>query len=296
LARSEEKLAHCDLAVGRHSRRIVIQSIDPAKRSRLMTKSILITGAGSGFGKLAAFDLARKGHHVIATAHIWPQVTELKREAQTQGLSLQADKLDVTSAFDRHNALKWDVDVLVNNAGVLEAGPIAEQPLELLRAMFDVNFFCNLEIAQGFARKMVAKRSGKIVFTSSMGGLWTVPYGAGYCATKHALEAIAEGLKTELAPFGVKVATINPGIFGTGFNDRGADSLFHWYDPNKHFTPPEAFAGFAEMLTNQLDPESMAAVIVDVVLSDNGRFRNVYPREVEAMIKQRQADAWQAVS
>jgi short-subunit dehydrogenase len=259
-------------------------------------KTILITGAGSGFGKLAAFDLARRGHRVIATAQIWPQVTLLRNEARAQSLELQIDKLDITNELDRRNALKWGIDVLVNNAGVMEAGPIAEQPMELLRAMFDVNFFGQVELVQGFARKMVAKRSGKIVFTSSMGGLWTVPYGAGYCATKHALEAVAEGLKVELAPFGVKVATVNPGIFGTGFNDRGADSLFHWYDPRIHFTPPETFAGFADLLAHQLDPESMADVIVDVALSDNGRFRNVFPKETEDMIKRMQSDAWAASS
>ena len=258
-------------------------------------KAILITGAGSGLGKLAAFGLARKGHDVIATAQIWPQVAVLKAEARAQDLEIRCDKLDLTSAIDRRHALKWDVDVLVSNAGVMEAGPIAEQPMELLRAMFEVNVFHSLELVQGFVEKMVAKRSGKIVFTSSMGGLSTVPYGAGYCATKHALEAIAEGLKAELAPFGVKVATVNPGIFGTGFNDGGAESLSHWYDPAKSFTPPETFHSFAEILARQLDPQSMADVIVDVVLSD-GKFRNVHPKETEDLLKQIQSEAWEARS
>lgn len=58
-----------------------------------------------------------------------------------------------------------------------------------------------------------------------MGGLLTVPYAAAYCSSKHALEAIAEGLKTELAPFNIKIATANPGMFNTGFNDRGMDAM-----------------------------------------------------------------------
>lgn len=86
-----------------------------------------------------------------------------------------------------------------------------------------------------------------------MGGLWTVPYVAAYCASKHALEAIAEGLKTELEPFGIKVATCNPGVFGTGFNDRGIDSISRWYDPGINFTLPSAFDGAAESLAHQLD-------------------------------------------
>ena len=262
----------------------------------MSTKTILITGAGSGFGRLAAFGLAQRGHRVIATTHIWPQVTGLRTEARVRKLELDVDQLDVTSALDRKNALRWDIDVLISNAGTMEVGPIAEQPMELVRAMFDVNFFYSLELAQGFARKMVAKRGGKIVFTSSMGGLWTVPYGAGYCASKHALEAVAEGLKTELAPFGVKVATVNPGIFGTGFNDRGAETLRHWYDPKTNFTPPETFDAFGDLLANQLDPQSMADVIVDVALSDNGKFRNVHPKETEDLIKHLQASAWEMAS
>ena len=261
-----------------------------------MPKTILITGAGSGFGKQVAFDLARKGHQVIATAQTWLQVTELKNEAQAQSLNIQVDKLDVTIDLDRTNALKWDIDVLVSNAGIMEAGPIAEQPIDLLRTMFDTNVFGAIELVQGFVKKMVAQKSGKIVFNSSMVGLWAFPYVTGYCATKHALEAIAEGMKAELAPFGIKVVTVNPGVFGTGFNDRGVEAMYHWYDPKKNFTPLEAFGGLNEALAHQLDPQSMVDVIVDVVLSNNPKFRNVHPKETEEMIKQLQKDAWEAMS
>jgi len=262
---------------------------------RTSPKTILITGAASGFGKLVAFDLAKRGQRVIATAHVWPQVTELKDAAQAAGIDLRVEKLDVTDARDREHAFKADIDILVSNAGVMEAGPVAEQPLELLRGMFEVNFFAGVALVQGFIKQFVDKRRGKIVFVSSMGGLLTVPYGAGYCASKHALEAIAEGLKVELEPFGIQVATANPGIFGTGFNDRGADSM-RWYDPTKHFTRPESLAGIAPLLANQLDPQSMADVIVDVVLADKPKFRNVHPPEAEAMIRQVQKEAWTALA
>jgi short-subunit dehydrogenase len=174
--------------------------------------------------------------------------------------------------------------------------PIAEQPIERLRSMFEINVFSSIAMAQGFARAMVAKRQGKIVFISSMAGLWTLPYASGYSASKHALEAIAEGLKAELAQFGVKVATVNPGVYGTGFNDRGGDTISHWYDPAKNFTPPEVLEGMRAVLVHQLEPKAMADVIVDVVLSDTPKFRNVYPQETEDLIRQMEKDSWEATS
>jgi short-subunit dehydrogenase len=266
-------------------------------KKQKMSKTILITGAASGFGKIAAFDLAGKGHTVIATAQIYPQMSDLIREAKEKGIELTVDKLDVTNPRDiAYIVKKYDIDILISNAGIMEGGPIAEQPIDLIRSMFDVNVFGSLELAQGFIKKFIEKKEGKIVFTSSMGGLWTVPYVAAYCASKHALESIAEGLKTELAPFNIKIATCNPGVFGTGFNDRGVDSIQHWYDPKVNFTPESSFDGTAEALANQLDPQSMAEVIVNVALDNNSNFRNVHPKETEDFVKQLQAEAWTSKS
>ncbi|SHL14046.1 SDR family oxidoreductase [Chryseobacterium polytrichastri] len=263
-----------------------------------MSKTILITGAASGFGKIAAFELAKKGHKVIATGQVYPQVSDLIREAKEQGINLIVDKLDVTDSRDlAYIHKKYDIDILISNAGIMEGGPIAEQPIELIRSMFDVNVFGGLELAQGFIKKFIEqKKPGKIVFTTSMGGLWTVPYVAAYCASKHAMEAIAEGLKTELADFNIKIATCNPGVFGTGFNDRGVDSIFRWYNPETNFTPSSVFDGTAESLNHQLDPLSMAECIVNVALDDNSNFRNVHPKETEDFVKQLQVEAWTAKS
>jgi len=118
------------------------------------------------------------------------------------------------------------------------------------------------------------------------------PYSAAYCATKHAIESIAEGLRFELAPFGIEVATVNPGFYATGFNDRGVDSVMHWYDPSRNFTPPSAFEAVAQHLSNQLDPQPIADLLVEVALAENPRFRNVLPSEIEALIKQSQREAW----
>jgi short-subunit dehydrogenase len=230
-----------------------------------LKKSILFTGAASGFGKLAALELARRGHSVIASAQIWPQVSQLRDEARHLGIEIKVEKLDVRSEIDRKHAWSWEVDILINNAGICEGGPISEQPMRLIRDNFETNVFGNLELTQGFVRKMVEKRSGKVIFTSSMGGLATFPLGGTYCATKHALEAIAEAMKIELAPFGIRVATLNPGAFDTGFNDRGVEAMRSWYDARVNFTPEETFRVTYDMLANQLDPQIMAEAIVQIV-------------------------------
>ena len=82
-------------------------------------KTVLVTGAGSGFGLEVAMRLAEKGFDVIAAVEIYAQVQTLKRQAATRGVSLRVEKLDVTNDGDRKKALAWNVEILVNNAGVL---------------------------------------------------------------------------------------------------------------------------------------------------------------------------------
>ena len=163
-----------------------------------MTRKILITGAGSGLGEGTAVGLARKGHQVIATAQTWPQVTALRAKAEKLELaSLRVEKLDVLDPYDVKQATQWDFDILLNNAGIGEGGPIAEIPLDLVRKNFETNVFAPLALTQQVVKKWIASKTrGKIVFTSSMGGLFSPPGFAAYAATKHAIEAIAEAMQS----------------------------------------------------------------------------------------------------
>lgn len=156
-----------------------------------MSKTILITSAATGFGKGAAIGMAKNGHNVIATAHVASQVTPLREEAKALGLNnLRVERLDLTDAYDMAYAQTWDVDVLWNNAGMGEAGPVFEMPLDLVRNNYEVNVFLPLQLTQGFIKKWVEqKQQGKkIVFTSSMGGLFTPANWGVYVSTKHHAE------------------------------------------------------------------------------------------------------------
>ncbi|MEH7442975.1 SDR family oxidoreductase [Bacillus sp. JJ1122] len=257
-----------------------------------MSKTIFITGAGSGLGRGAALGLAKNGHRVIATTELTSQKTDLLREANELGLDMEVFKLDITNERDREQIEKYDFDVFVANAAINEGGPLAEVPMDRVRALFEVNVFATLETVQIAARKLVEKGRGKIVFMSSMAGISATPYVGPYTATKHAIEGIAQTMKSELEEFGVQVATINPGAFNTGFNDRAAEEKWKWFDEFKHFTRKEDMKKQEEGLGNQFDPEDMIQKMIEIIPADHHKFRTVYPEETENQLKKTEKERW----
>lgn len=259
-------------------------------------KRILITGAGSGFGEGTAIGLAKKGHDVIASVQIWPQATRMRKQAESLKLSnLKVEKLDILDPYDIENALKWDIDILVNNAAIGCGGPVSEIPLDVFRQAFETNVFAGLNLSQKFIRKFIdEKHSGKIVFTSSIAGLKTSRGFGPYCATKHALESIAEALQAELKPFNIQVQTINPAAYKTGFNDTMSETALHWIDDKKNFIKKDdALKYFEQTLSHQMDPQDMINAMIEIIPADAGKFRNVHPQSAEDRIKKMQADAWE---
>ena len=264
-----------------------------------MPKTILITGAGSGFGKAAAIGMARNGHTIIATTQVSAQVTPLREEAERLGLrNIRVARLDLSDPYDIAQAQTWDIDVLWNNAGMGEAGPVWEIPIELVRKNYEVNVFLPLVLTQGIVQKWVREdKKGKVVFTSSMGGLFTPANWGTYVSTKHALESIAEALQQELAAYGIKIQTINPGAYYTGYNESMADTAFRWLDEARHFTNRaelrKAFDAFLDAPEGHLDAQEMIDRMIEIVPADTGKFRNVVPKKIEDMLKDHQHQAWE---
>lgn len=265
----------------------------------MTTKTILITGAGSGFGKAAAIGMAKNGHNIIATVHVSSQVTPLREEAAALGLTnLRVERLDLTDPYDIKQAQSWDFDVLWNNAGMGEAGPVWEIPVDLVRKNYEVNVFLPLILTQGVVQKWVREgKRGKVVFTSSMGGLFTPANWGTYVSTKHALEAFAEAMQQELAQYGIKVQTINPGAYYTGYNETMADNPFRWLDDEVNFTKRadlrKGFDDFFATPEGKMDAQEMIDRMIDIVPADEGKFRNVVPQVIEDMLKEHQLAAWE---
>jgi NAD(P)-dependent dehydrogenase (short-subunit alcohol dehydrogenase family) len=257
-----------------------------------MYHTILITGAGSGFGEGTAIGLARLGHTVIAAAQFWPQVTELRNKAAALELSnLRVEKLDLREPHDTARVADWTFDVLVNNAGIGEGGPISEIPLDLVRRNFEVNVFAPLDLTQGVVKRWVrSKTKGKIVFVSSALGVISPPMVGAYSATKHAVQAIAEAMQDELRPFGIQVQTINPGPFLTGFNETMVEAAYRWVDDVTTFTPrsmvKEVTDGLLAKPEGRLDPNDMIARMIELIPAKEGLFRNIFPAATQEWFRQ----------
>ena len=240
-------------------------------------KKALITGAGTGFGYEVAMRLAEKGFDVVAAVEIYAQVQTLKRQAAERGVALQVEKLDVTNEGDRRMALDWGVEILVNNAGVGEGGATVDIPAANIRRQFEVNVTGPLLLTQGIAKQMAKRGGGRIVWVSSREGLNVNPFTGLYSASKHAVEAIAESMKDELQEFGVEVATMNPGPFLTGFNDRIFQTWKSWDDD-----PQQRLYDYSKLAfpRAQFNPEAVYATLTALAAGEIDSYRNLEPKSM----------------
>lgn len=251
--------------------------------------TVLVTGAGTGFGYEVALRLAAKGIDVIAGVEIVAQVHGLEQEARRRGVSLQIEKLDVTDDGDRRKAAEWDVDVLLNNAGISEGGATVDIPAENLRRQYEVNVIGPLMLTQLVVKKMVKKQRGKVVFMSSVAGLTTDPFAGAYASSKHAIEAIADAMSQELKEFGIEVATVNPGPFLTGFNDRMFESWKSWTDDVSSRLFDYSNLAFPH---EQYDPEPVFETTIGVITGAIGTYRNVEPKEIITQQREQLDAVW----
>ena len=187
------------------------------------TRTWLVTGATSGFGRTIV-DVARaRGDAVVATSRQINGLTDLEGDER-----VLVTRLDVTDAAEREAAVAaalerfGRIDVLVNNAGRTQVGAVEETTEDELRALFDLHFFAPAALTRLVLPTMRAQGSGAIVQMSSVGGQVTAPGFGAYCATKFALEGLTQTLQEEVEPFGIRALIVEPGAFRTGLFRPGA--------------------------------------------------------------------------
>lgn len=188
-----------------------------------VSKTLLITGVSSGFGRALAEQALAEGHRVVGTV----RTAEAKRafEALDAGRAF-GRLLDVTDFEAIEGVVAGveesvgEIDVLVNNAGYGQEGVLEESPLDAMRRQFDVNVFGAVAMTRAVLPYMRRRRRGHILNITSMGGYITMPGIAYYCGSKFALEGISEVLGKEVAPFGMFVTAVAPGSFRTDWAGR----------------------------------------------------------------------------
>jgi len=187
------------------------------------SRTWLITGSSTGFGRLLAEEVLKAGENVVATARKVEQVVDLEHKYPSQALALPLDvtkQEQVDSAVTQTLERFGRVDVLVNNAGYGVTGAIEEVSDAELEPMYEANVFGLLRVTRAFLPQFRKQRSGHILNLSSIGGLAASPGWGLYQSTKFAVEGLSEALAQEVAPLGIRVTIIEPGPFRTDFLGR----------------------------------------------------------------------------
>lgn len=209
-------------------------------------KNVFITGATSGFGEAIARTLAKQNVKMIITGRTEAKLMQVAREieatTQTKVLPLVFDVRDYDACVKAVNSIPEnfrDVDVLVNNAGLaVELDPVHEGAIEDWERMIDTNIKGLLYITRLISPWMVERKQGHIINLGSTASHEVYYGGNVYCATKHAVNALTKGMRTDFLKYGIKVTQISPGACETNFsvvrfhgNKEKADKVYEGYDP-----------------------------------------------------------------
>jgi NADP-dependent 3-hydroxy acid dehydrogenase YdfG len=242
------------------------------KKKNKMAKTILITGASRGFGKLWAKSFLERGDKVAATARKLSDLDDLVSEFGELVTPIQLDVNNRTAVFEAMkyaNAELGSIDVLINNAGFGLFGTIEETTEEEARQQIETNVFGLLWATQAVLPIMRGQGHGHIIQVSSILGITTLPTLGIYNASKFAVEGLSETLASEVAGFGIKVTLVEPNGFSTEWAGASASKS----------TPMEEYAdvhaGFQAGLTEDIfgDPEATPAALIKLIDSEQPPLR-----------------------
>ena len=202
-----------------------------------MTRTVLITGCSTGIGRALAEAFNQQGDTVIATARR-PETLEALAKAgcETEALDVNSDA-SMQALLDSIRSRHQHIDVLINNAGISAMGPMAEIPADKLRGQFETNVIAPVLLTQKLLPLLRASSQGVIINIGSVSGILTTPFAGAYCASKAALHCISDAMRMELAPFGIRVVTVQPGGIQSNFGDAAAASVNDWLSEDSLYAP-----------------------------------------------------------
>lgn len=256
----------------------------------------LVTGTSSGFGLLAAVELARAGFRVFATMRDLARGARLEQAAAEAGVTLDVVPLDVCDESSIGEAIAeigrraGPVEVLVNNAGFGLAGFLEDLEMSELREQLETNFFGAVAVIKAVLPGMRERRAGRIINVSSVDGRIALPALSAYCASKWALEGLSESLRLEVRPFGVHVVLVEPGTYRTDAFERNRRVGKRALDPASayHERARRIEAAVDTLLAESTaDPRDVARLIVRAATVRRPRLRYLVGRDahVEATLR-----------
>ncbi len=239
-----------------------------------MSKVVLITGCSTGIGRDLTARLSESGYAVVATARDPETMSSLKASLK---LPLDVTQVDsVRSAVECTLRRFGRIDVLVNNAGYAIRGAIEETSERQVQEMLDANVFGVMRLIRAVVPSMREQKAGCIINVSSIAGKRSTPANGAYSASKFALEALSDALRLELAPFGIRVAVIEPGSIQTHFMTTAiahtSEQALSANSPYRNlYRQSELFA--ASMQRHQPGPEAVSRVIQQIIQSAKPKAR-----------------------
>lgn len=237
----------------------------------------LITGANSGIGRSAAVELAHRGWTVYGSMRDLAKGEKLAAMADEVGVKVHTVVCDVTDTASVNAAVaevteaSGGIDVLVNNAGIGGNGVVEECPVEAYASVMDVNLYGTIRCVQAVIPQMRERGSGCIINISSVAGVIAAIAQSPYVTSKWAVEGLTEGLAQELAPQGIRVALIEPGIIKTAILAKNTEAPNATGAYDAHYR--RLFAFYAAGLKDPGQPSEVADVIFAAATDDPPRFR-----------------------
>jgi NAD(P)-dependent dehydrogenase (short-subunit alcohol dehydrogenase family) len=239
----------------------------------------VVTGANSGIGRATALHLASIGHEVYGTVRDVAKADKLMGMAKAQGVEMNLVELDIADDQSVKTGMAeilknaGHIDVLVNNAGVGGNSVAEECPIELYASVMNVNLYGGIRCIQAVLPGMRERRSGTIVNVTSIVGRLAALAQSPYVTSKWAFEGLSEGLAQELAPFGIRVAIIQPGVTKSAIFAKNIDNPNQTGAYDDHYR--RMFQFYATGYANATDALEVGKVIEHAITTENPKLR--YP-------------------
>jgi NAD(P)-dependent dehydrogenase (short-subunit alcohol dehydrogenase family) len=200
-------------------------------------RTVLITGCSSGIGRALTEEFLRHGFHVYAAARNTDALSSLTDEHLTVVKMDVNNHDDINAAVEQIQQQHGQLDCLVNNAGYAAMGPVIELSDDALKQQFNTNVFAPMALTRAMLPLLRTSGNAQVVNIGSVSGILTTPFSGAYCATKAALHSLSDALRMELAPFAIKVITVQPGAIESKFGDNSLANLGDLIDDTSIYAP-----------------------------------------------------------